>query len=213
MRAWMRLVFAFGVGLFGVFYLVVAISTLVTGQIEAWPTSVTIETVEEQGFPSASYVEVTGGNLVFAEADARMQSQGDGPPALKRLIVPVVSLSLLRAWARDAERGEPLDASRFRLFASFEAEQVERLWPDLLEQHGTEVLRDLPPVVMTLAGDIERGEFMFYKPHDFRGRTTGFEWEQVRNLRHGRHFHTPWRFVKNLLIGLLLLGLAVALAR
>ena len=205
-----RLAFAFGAVLLGVLYLALAVGPLATGAIEWRPTSLSIDTAQSEGFPESWYLEVTDGWIVLSLADLKLKG-GDGEkPELWRLTVPVVNESLWAQWQTSIEQGDKLDASGCLLLASFQAEQVMRLWPEVVERVANGQPLDLPPVKMTLVGDTELVEHMVFRPYDFIDRTADFDPKKARWLRFERHFDSPGRCVKNLAIGigLLLVGLA-----
>jgi hypothetical protein len=205
-----RLAVAFGAGLIALLHLALAINPLVMGMIEVWPTSLSIDTAESEGFPEPWYLEVTDGYIVFAKAEVHLKNEDSDPPELFRLTVPVVSASRLEQWQASIEQGEPPDASQLRLLASFNAEQVAELWPDVVARIESSQPLDLPPVQMTLKGDTELAKHMVFKPYDIKDGTENLDWEQMRWLRFERHFHSPGRFLKNLVIGVVLLAVAFA---
>jgi hypothetical protein len=206
----MRLAFAFGSGLIGILYLALAITPMATGKIEIRPTVVSIDKAESEGFPEARYLNVTGGYVVFSQADLKMEGREGQSRELDRLTAPVVSESLLKQWQTALEQGQPLDASRLRLLVSFNAEQVARLWPELKKRVEAGTAPARPPVRMDVVGETIPAEYMVYKPHELQGRSKDFDLKQIRWLRHERHFNSLGRFLKNLAIGLGLIGLSIA---
>jgi hypothetical protein len=209
----MRLAVAFGAGFVGILYLLLAITPLASGQIEVRPTPLSIDMAEADGFPEPWYLEITGGYIVFSEGDVQWEDEDAEERELRRLTVPVVSAALLEDWNVSAEEGDSLDASQFRLLASFNGEQVARLWPEVMDLIEDDQSLEVPPVRMALVGDTEPAKFMVYKPYEFEEHTKNFDWEKVRWLRFERHFQSPGRFVKNLLVGIGLLLIAVAVFR
>jgi hypothetical protein len=116
---------------------------------------------------------------------------------------------VLEKWRTNEEQDEKLDASQFRLLASFDAEQVGRLWPELKACVKDEQPVDKAPVQMTLTGDTEPGEHILHKPHQFEQQTIGLDWEQLRLMRFERHFHSLGRLLKDILVGIVLLTIAI----
>ena len=204
-----RLAVAFGAGLIGLLYLLMAFNALVMGMIEVWPTELNIDTAESEGFPEPWYLEVTDGYIVFSVAEVHLKNEDSNPPELFRLTVPVLSASLLEQWQASIEQSEPPDASQLRLLASFNAEQVAELWPEVLDRIESGQPLDIPSVQMTLTGDTELAKHMVYTPYDIKDGTENLDWEQMRWLRFERHFHSLGGFLKNLVIGVVLLAVAV----
>lgn len=209
----MRLMVSFGAGLIGILYLVLPINSLVTGKVEIRPTSLSIDEAESEGFPERWYLEVTNGYVVFSEGDIQWEDEHAEERELRRLTVPVVSERLLQDWKASSEQDGLLDASQFRVLASFNREQVARLWPGVLDllQNGQPL--DVAPAKLALTGDSEPAKFMVYKPYDFKQHTKNFDWEKVRWLRFERHFYSPARIVKNLLIGSVLVCIGIVVFR
>lgn len=208
-----RLAIGFCAGLMGVFYLTLALVPLLTGTIELKPTSLSIDAVESEGFPEANYLIVTDGYIVFADADVRLEDDDATPPVIARLTVPVISESLLAEWQADTDHGELPDASRCRLLASFEGEQVAQRWPELAEQIANGDFEELPPVAMTLTGDTVPVDQIVFTPWGLYKQVSHFDQEQARWLRFERHFNSLERAVKNLAIGIGLLLLSLAAFR
>ena len=207
-----RLICAFGAGLVGILYLVLVVTPVVTGKFELRPTLLNVDAPQTEGLPADSwYLDVTGGFIVFSQAELLLEDDDAARPKLKRLTVPVVSESLLAQWTANAEKGELLDASRCWLLVSFEAEQVERLWPEIVEQVANGKSIEQPPVKMTLVGETIPVGYMVHKPHDFKERTTNFSMDNARLMRFEYHFNSLGRLVKRLIIGFVLLLISAAL--
>jgi len=203
-----RLAFAFGTGLIGILYLILGLTPVVTRTIEIKPTSLSIETVESDGFPEAEYLEITGGYLVFSEADVRLEDDDAEPPVLARLTLPVISESQLSDWKADTKNEELPDASRCRLLVSFEADQVIERWPDLAVQIARSDFETLPPVQMTVKGESTLVEYMVFDPWGFTRQVFNFNEDHARWIRHDRHFNSAGRAAKNILIAVGLLVLS-----
>lgn len=197
-----RLAIGIGAGMMGILYMTVALVPLLTGTIELNPTSLSIDSAESEGFPEVDYLEVTGGYMVFADADVRLEDDDAKPPVLSRLTVAVVSESLLAQWQADTEHDELPYAAQCRLLVSFEADQVAQRWPELLDQITNGDFEALPPVKMTLTGETIPADLMVFKPIGFESQVGKFNWEQARWLRFERHFNSAGRAVKNIAIGI-----------
>jgi len=208
-----RLAVAFGAGLIGLLYLLMAGNALVMGQIEVWPTELSIDTAESEGFPEPWYLEVTDGYVVFSVAEIHLEDDDAEQPELFRLTLPVVSASLLEKWQASIDQGEPPDAAPLRLLASFDAEQVSELWPEVIDRIESGHPLDIPPAQIALTGDTIVAKHMVYRPYDIKEATENFDWDLMRWLRFERHFHSVGWFVKNLAVALVLLAVAVLMFR
>lgn len=210
-----RLMTAFAAGFVALAYLAVWVVPLVTGRIEITATEVSIEQIEAQGFPDASYLKVTGGYLIFAEGDADVRDLHDNHRASKKqgelrsLTVPVVSKSQWDEWRKDLRREEPIDASRLRLAVYFRGEQVARLWPKLKQQAEAGNDLDLPPSQMTLTGETEPMKFLLSEPLRSRSRKDSLKLQQMRGLRFDKHHNSLGNLAKGLAIGLALLAFSI----
>jgi hypothetical protein len=201
-----RLAFMFILGLVGVFYFMLWISPLVGGQIEVWPTEVSIDQIEAEGFPDAEYLKVSDGWIIFSEANLEVGNKGK---EISRLTAPVISQSQREAWEESANRREPIDASRFHLFVDFNGEQVARLWPDAEDLRDKKEGLQKSPVKMTVTGDTGPAKHSFYKPMQAGLPKKGLDWEKVRFLKFERHFHSLGNNIKNFIYAIVLLALSV----
>ncbi len=214
-----RLMTAFVAGFIALAYLAVWVVPLVKGRIEITATEVSIERIEAEGFPDASYLKVTGGYLIFAEADADVWDLDDNDEASKTrgelhdLTVPIVSKSQLDEWQAHLQRNEPIDASRLRLAVYFRGEQVARLWPKLKQQAEAGKDLDLPPIQMTVTGETEPMKFLLSDPLQSRPRKGSLDLEQMRGLRFDKHHNSLGNLAKGLVIGLGLLTFSIAVLR
>lgn len=207
-----RLVWAFGTGLMGVLYLALVVTSVANGTFELRPTSLSVDAAQAEGLPADSqYLKVTDGLLVFSQAEILLEDDDAARPELKRLTVPVVSEALSAQWETSVAQGELLDAFRCWLLVSFEAEQVARLWPEVVEQVANGEPIEQPPVKMTLVGETIPVRHMVYQPHKFMERTKNFIPENARWMRFERHFNSLGRLVRRLCIGIALLLISVAL--
>ena len=84
-----RLFVAFGAGLVGVVFLVLALPPLATGRIEIEATATDIDTIEREGFPQATFLDVQDGNVVFPHARVWLSRSSDGRQ-LFQVAAPVV---------------------------------------------------------------------------------------------------------------------------
>ncbi len=214
-----RLMTAFLAGFIALAYLAVWIVPLVKGRIEITATEVSIDRIEAEGFPDASYLKVTGGYLIFAEADADV-SDLDGNDKVSKaqgklhdLTVPVVSNSQWEEWQAHLQRNEPIDASRLRLAVYFRGEQVARLWPKLKQQAEAGKDLDLPPIQMTLTGETEPMKFLLSDPLQSRSRKDSLDLEQIRGLRFDKHHNSLGNLARGLVIGLGLLAFSITVLR
>jgi hypothetical protein len=178
---------------FGVLFLVVVAVILFTGRLELRPTSLTIESAEDEGFPDAEFIRVIGGHIVFSEAEIDLSFNED---ELLYVTAPVVSDSLRKEWQATGADGERLDASRLRLMVTFDGERFRKLWPEEASRILGGEPHELTTVQMDVQGESELSKFMTFKPSDFDSRTDGFDWEQARAVTHGRHFNGPGTIVK-----------------
>ncbi len=218
-----RLMMAFAAGFVALAYLAVWGVPLVNGRIEISATEVSIDRIEAEGFPDASYLKVTNGYLVFAEGDANVSGldnvsgleKGDGESEsqgkLRNLTVPVISKSQWDRWQAQRRRGEPIDASRLRLAAYFRGEQVARLWPKRKEQAETGKDLDPEPVRMTLAGETEPMKFLLTSPLQSRPQKHSLDLGRMRGLRFEKHHHSLGNLVKGLLVGLGFLAVSIGI--
>jgi hypothetical protein len=196
-------------GFIALAYLSAWVVPLVTGRIEITATEVSIDRIEAEGFPDASYLKVTGGYLIVSEGDADVRlhhEQGE----LHDLTVPVVSKSQWDEWQTQLQRDEPIDASRLRLAVKFRGEQVAQLWPELkqLAENGSDL--DLPPIQMTLIGETEPMKFLLSDPLQSRPRKDSLDLEAIRGMRFEKHYHSLGNLVKGLVIALGLLTFSIA---
>ena len=192
----LRFFVAFGAGLVGVVFLVLALTPLATGRIEIEATATDIDTIEREGFPQATFLEVKDGNIVFAHARVWLSRRGGGR-RLFQLAAPVVSDTQLEAWERGRDAGEPLDLSGLRLVAVFDGDQVAALWPE-------EPL-DVQSAQMPLIGETVTAKGQISLPTFPSRRAMNLDWAHARRLRHGVHHDSVGRLLKNLAIAVTLL--------
>lgn len=204
-----RLAVGFGAGFIGILYLTVALTPLASGKITIWPAPWSLDSPGPAEFPESQYLEATDGYVVFQQSHVHMEKAKDSPPTLKRLTTPIIGSALLKKWQADTANDELPDATKLRLLASFEPEQVARLWPEVIERVSSGQPLDLPPVQMTLTGETVLGKHIVFKPYDIQEQTVSMDWDSVRLLKFEDHFNSPGRFLKNLLIGLALLLLSL----
>jgi hypothetical protein len=192
-------------GFLGFIYLISWISPLSAGQIEIWPTEISIDQIENSGFPEAGHLTVKDAYILFSEADIRVKNRGT---EISYLSVPAVSRSLLEKWEAQKKQKKFIDASRFRLFVVFSGEQAARLWPsaELLNEKDR---RKQTPVKMDLTGDTEPSKYWSFRPMKSNFPKKNLDWEKVRVLRFERHFHSLGRSIKDFAISVGLLALSV----
>ena len=193
-------------GFFGVVYLILWISPLVTGKIEIRPTEISIDQIETNGFPDAEHLTVKDAYPVFSEANIQVKNKGT---EISYVTVPVVSRSLFEKWNAQKEHKEPIDASRFRLFAVFNSEQVTHFWPDakLLADNKESQKQASAPI--TITGDTGPAAYWFYKPMKSGFPKKNLDWKKVRCLKLEEHVHSLGRNVKHFIYAGLFLALSL----
>ena len=202
-RPALALVAGFG----GIIYVVVTLTFLISGKIESKPTEVAIEMIENDGFPEARHLKVTGGHILFREAEVHVSG---GEEEDRYVIAPVVSASLRDEWRSSIASDSQFDAAGVRLMVRFNWEQMGRLWPAAKTQVEEGKPPELAAVQMDLLGDSRRGTELVSPPREFRERTTNFDWGHARLLEFEQHYFSPALIAKNLAIAACLILVAFA---
>ena len=202
-RPALALVAGFG----GIIYVVVTLTFLISGKIESNPTEVAIEMIENDGFPEARHLKVTGGHILFREAEVHVSG---GEEEDRYVIAPVVSASLRDEWRSSIPSDSQFDAAGVRLMVRFNWEQMDRLWPAAKTQVEEGKPLELAAVQMDLLGDSRRGTELVSPPREFRERTTNFDWGHARLLEFEQHYFSPALIAKNLAIAACLILVAFA---
>jgi hypothetical protein len=203
----LRLFFAFGAGIIGIFYLIMFVVPLASGHLEFRATATDMVTIERDGFPAADYLSVEGGNIVFSHARAWVSGNGEDRH-LFQLTAPVVSDEQLVAWSAGVPVREPLDLSGLRLVVVFTGEQVKELWPEVYREAVVEAPLPNIPAKMLLTGDTEIAKGQISLPTFSSTRSRNLDWSNVRRLRYGVHDFGPLKLLKNLAIAVALLAIS-----
>ena len=101
-------------GFVGIAYLAVGLVRLVNG-IQLEPVEVQIGDFERGVSANAEYLRVTGGAVVFSQADMHLRKTPDeNGRRLVSIAAPVVSPEMLTSWNEALKRGEIGDVRRRR---------------------------------------------------------------------------------------------------
>lgn len=192
-------------GIIGLFYLEISALALILGKVEIQATPVSIESIEQDGYPDSWYLNITDGYILFSISDVVLEDDGG---TLKRMMSPVVSESQWNKLKGQWESGTAIDGTNVALLVSFTGEQVGRLWPDVKEQAEAGDGITVTPIKMNLIGDTEEATSMVHLPFDLQSSMDNFELEQAREMRFERHFNNPLSVIKNGIIAVLLLVFA-----
>jgi hypothetical protein len=203
----------FGAGFVGIIYAVIVVTYLASGQVETEATPLTIESIETDGYPDARHLKVTGGYVAFSLAHVKLDKGDDGEAILFRVTAPVVSESIWLEWKERIDQDGPIDASRVRLLASFDNDQMSRRWPELKAKAESGQPLAGPPAQMELAGDTEPAKYMVFKARDFEDRTENFDEDRARSLTFERRAIGPGMIVKNSAVAFGLFVLAFCVFR
>ncbi len=206
-----RLLIFFVSGFIGIAYSVTWLTDIISGKIEISPTTVSIETLESDGFPQAAYLTVENGCLIFPEANIATRNKDT---AASYLAVPVVSKTLQKTWQESVASGKPLDASRFRLFAVFTGEQARKIWPQGHPEPGEAGEWQQSCTPLNLTGETGKSSNApISEPMDSHIRKTALNWNTVRYLRVNRHWYSLGHSIKYFCYAFILLSISWFTAR
>lgn len=183
----------------GLGYVVIAVTLLVSGKIEAFPTQVTVAELEAGAGLDARYLRVTGGRLLLPEAEGHRWNE---ETEWRTVFVPVVSERLMREWADAREAGEAFDASRVRLMARIEPPRLAETWPQAWDEAAGRGRSDATVVPAELQGEAQFGPEIVVRPRGFKERARGFDWDYVWLLEYEKHFFSPMTVLMHMAKGL-----------
>ncbi len=206
-----RLLIIFISGFIGMAFLVIWLTEIVSGKIELSPTTVSIETIEADGFPRAAYLNVEDVCPIFPEASIANRNKDT---ASSYLAVPMVSHTLQKIWLESVATGKPLDASRFRLFAVFTGEQAQKMWPQGHPEPGEPGEWQQSCESISITGETGKSTYAFIsKPMDSHIIKTGLNWSTVRYLKVNKHWYSLWHSINYFCYAFVLLSISGLTAR
>lgn len=170
--------------LIGIAYLVVGLVPLLTHGLDLEPVEVSIEAFERGEAADAEYLRVTGGAVVFSEADMFLRKTPDeNGRRLFSITAPVVSPAVLGGWKEALKRGDPIDASGMRLAVQFRAEQAEERWPGFVQLAEAGTLEKLPTVGLDVIGETGPLRFLLASPVKSPTIPGSLDPDRVRGMR------------------------------
>ena len=186
-----RFMISLGFGFFALIYLIIATLLHAPELTELEPTLLSIEIAENVGFPDRAYFKVTGGNVVFSEAQIAL---AENKANFRTITVPVISDALWSAWQERKASGKALNARPVRLLVDFEAKGLAVLWSGTKEEADQSF--DLVTLKMDVTGRSEAMQETWVDRKQLAYLTETIDWDQLHVLDFKPHDRAVWNFVK-----------------
>jgi hypothetical protein len=188
-----RLMIGLGFGFLGIIFLVIAVLPIFKGYSESEPTEISVETVENEGFPDQKYLLITGANVVFSRAQIALV---EDKTEFDFISAPAISGSLWSAWKESQGSGEALNAESVRLLVRFERDDLVDLWAQTKEQGDQS--HDLFTLRMDVVGWSRPMQETWVNRGQFSYLNDTIDWDQLRVLDFQRSDPRYWDFAKRM---------------
>jgi len=173
-------------------FLAILLATL--DNFETSATEISIEQIEESGFPDAKYLTINNAYVVFSEAHINRKSDSS---EINDIYVPVVSLALLEKWQTSINQNKQTYASVSRLFVKFKEEQIAHLEGNEHPYKNFDTVRKSQAIKMIITGDTRPLQGVFLSEQYAVSKVNKhLNWNEAGVLQYQVQFNNLERVIK-----------------